>query len=251
MDFFDFITQDELDDLPDDPQAAFMQFASIAQRSLRNLQRNLDLEENAGWEELNEARHAFMNVMVAAAKRFDIEPFASMGMPALANFNATDHKQFKADLDHYVTQIAIGNTIRGRRDSVFIPATVKDRIRAHVAALRGEVEKAELGDAKRAALLDKLDKFQAELEKRRLTLVELTRITVAIAAVPGGVWASVDVTMKLVGNVMQAVGEAKATEDEERLLAAPAPMKALSPPRATKVVPLRDFSASLDDEIPF
>jgi hypothetical protein len=37
MIIFDFITQEEIDDLPDDdPQAAFVRFVRIAQRRLRD-----------------------------------------------------------------------------------------------------------------------------------------------------------------------------------------------------------------------
>jgi hypothetical protein len=61
--------------------------------------------------------------------------------------------------------------------------------------------------------------------------------------------------MKLLNNIIQAVGEAKAAEDEARQLIAPTPMKALSAPRAEpapRSPPVREeFSADLDDEIPF
>ncbi|MCG5237398.1 hypothetical protein [Xanthobacter oligotrophicus] len=251
MNFFDFITQDELDELPDDPEAAFVLFASLAQGRLAERQRGLDLNDSSDWELLNEARHGFMNVVVAVGRRFGIEPFCSMEMPKIADFGTKEHQQFKADLDFYIAQIAVGNSMRGKRDSVNIPLSVKDRIRSYVAALKSEVEKAEIGDARRSALLDKLAKFERELEKNRLTLLELTRVIVAVAAVPGALWASTEITFKLVNNVIQAVGEAKATEDSERQLVSTEPMKALSPPRIKTETSVRRSPDALDDEIPF
>jgi hypothetical protein len=250
MDFFDFITQEELDELPDDPQAAFLRFAQLAQRRLREVRGRLNLDDGGDWDLLNEARHGFMNVMLAVAKRFEIEPFSSMDVPPISSFDDRDHKQFKADLDHYIAQVAIGNSIRGRRDSVFLSDSAKDRIRTYLRALRSEIEKADLGEAKRSALLDKLKKFEDELEKRRLTLLELTRIIIAVAAVPGAVWASIDLTMKLVGNVMQVVGEARAVEESERSPISHEPLKALSPPRKD-VVRGRASEGLIDDDIPF
>ena len=228
-----------------------MLFASLAQGRLTERQKSLDLNDSSDWELLNEARHGFMNVIVAAGRRYEIEPFASMNMPRLADFNDKLHKQFKADLDFYITQVAISNSIRGKRDSVSLPASVKDKIRSYILALKSEVERADIGEAKRSALLDKLAKFEQELEKRRLTLLGLTRVLVAVAAVPGAVWASADITYTLVNRVIQAVGEAKATEDSERPAITGEPIKALAPPRIETEPTVQRKQADLDDEIPF
>lgn len=256
MQFYDFITQDEIDDLPEDHEAAFIEFVHVAQRRLRDFARDYPDDDRDAWDTVNEARHSFVNIVVAAGKRYGIEPFAAMEVPVLANFGEASHKQFRADLDHYITQLVIGNAIRGKRDSVQVPATVKERIRVHFAALRDAVEKADMNESKRSVLLEKLKAFETELEKRRLSLIELTRITLAIAAVPGGVWASGEVVMKLVNNVILAVAEAKAAEDEARQVAVPVRMKALSAPRQEPppklAAPAREtFTADLDDEIPF
>ncbi len=255
MQLWDFITQEELDELPEDSEAAFVEFVHISQRRLREYTNNNPCNNQSEWEELNEARHSFVNIVIGAGKKYGIEPFATMNVPVIANFDDNSHKQFRADIDHYVTQLVVGQSIRGKRDSVHLPQATKDKLRTYLTALREAVEKADLGDGKREALLKKLAAFEAELEKRRLTLLEVTRLMIYVAAVPGGTWASVDVAMKLVNNIVQAVGEAKLAEEEARQLAAPAPMKALSPPRAPapppKTTVREDFSADLDDEIPF
>lgn len=251
MDLSEFVTLDELDDLPDDPEAAFLQFVSLAQRRLQEKQRALDLNDNNDWEALNEARYSFINLILAAGKRFEIEPFISMAVPALKTFDTSEYKQIKADIDHCVTQLAIDQAFRRKRDSVKLAPPVKDRIRAHVLALKKEVEKANISDTKRSALLDKLNKFEAELEKRRLTLSELSHVLIALAVVPGGVWVSAEAAQKLIQNVVQAVGEAKATEDEQRKSIAYEPMKALSPPRSKNGRPTHSSIDTQDDDIPF
>jgi hypothetical protein len=255
MQLFDFITQDELDDLPEDPQLAFVEFARIAQRRLSDYHRDLQPHDDSEWEMLNEARYGFMNVVVAAAKRYGVEPFTSLDLPTIANFGSNEYRQFKADVDHYVTQLVVGNAIRGKRDSVLVPTQVKDRIRAHIHALRDAVEKADLTDAKRSVLLDRLEAFEKELEKRRLSLLEVTRIMVTVAAVPGSLWASGELVAKLTHNVFQAVAEAKAAEDEARQVHAPEPMKAITAARKPTPTrargPTETFTADIDDEIPF
>ena len=253
MTILNFVTQDELDDLPEDPSVAFMTLVNHAQRRLGEQTKNLDPEERYQWEQRDEIRHSFMNVVVAAAKRFEIEPFVSMQVPRLDSFKDNDHKQFKADLDHYVTQLMLDNSIRAKHDSVAVLPKSKDRIRSHVHALRGCLEKANMTSAKREALAKKLDAFEAELEKRRLSILAVTRMALEILALPGGVWASAELAPKLITNIMQTVAEAKAAENETRALLPPAPPKALSAPRAPEPEQLRvgGFGDDLDDDVPF
>jgi hypothetical protein len=100
MIIFDFITQEEIDDLPDDdPQSAFVRFVRIAQRRLGERTKTIDTSDQPGWRELDEARHGFMNVVVAAAKNYGIQPFASLAIPRLREFDSDTNQQFRADLD--------------------------------------------------------------------------------------------------------------------------------------------------------
>jgi hypothetical protein len=102
MIIFDFITQEEIDDLPDDdPHVAFVTFVRTAQRRLGERTAQIDTTDQDRWVEIEEARHGFMNVVVAAAKKYEIEPFASLSVPRLEKFDTQVHRQFKADLDHY------------------------------------------------------------------------------------------------------------------------------------------------------
>lgn len=99
---------------------------------------------------------------------------------------------------------------------------------------------------KREALLRKLEVFEAELNKRRISLMEVANIAFAIFAVPGAAWASVDVVQKLTTNIIQTVAEEKAQEDEAKCLLTTS-KGVLGAPR--KIVPAR--IEAYDDEVPF
>jgi hypothetical protein len=173
-----------------------------------------------------------------------------MDVPHYQNFGTSDYRQFKSDVDHYVTQIMLDNSMRSRRNSVEILPASKDRIRSYVHGLRDCIEKSNMTQAKRRGLLNKLDAFERELEKRRVGILAATLLTFEILAIPGGTWASAEVAQKLVTSVMQVMAEAKAKEDEARQLPAKDVPKALTPPRTMpekKAAP----SPDLDDEIPF
>jgi len=258
MGLYDFITQDELDELPhEDGPRAFSLFVTTAQSKLASLTRGFDPSDENQWQEVQDTRHSFVNVVVGAAKRYGIDELASWQIPNIDNFGNSDYRQFQADVDHYVTQLAISHSLRDRRDSVPIPQQSKEKIRDYLRALRECIEKADLSDAKRANLLDRLDEFEQELEKRRLTLLALTRLMISIAVVPGGLWASYEITNRLLGNVMQIVGEAKAVDEENR----PIPTFPMEPPKLSlprveeRKRPSKNAPAfepgGMDDDIPF
>ena len=250
MSILEFVNQDVLDDLDEDPNTAFMQLVNAAQRSLSSKIDALDPDNQYEWQKIEEFRYSFMNVVVAAGKRFEIEPFHSMQVPQYSNFRDADHRQFKSDLDHYVTQLVLDNSLRAKRDTVEVLPKTKDQLRTYVSGLRQCVEKGNMSAAKRQALLKKLDAFESELEKRRLNMMAVARLTYLVLSVPGTVWASVDITHKLTTNIMQTVAEAKAAEEETKQLPAAAPPKALSAPREPPT-PRPPFDDDLDDDVPF
>lgn len=128
----------------------------------------------------------------------------------------------------------LDNSIRAKHDSVEVLPKSKDRVRTYVHSLRDCVEQANMTAAKREALLRKLDEFEQGLEVKRLSLISIARMTLELLALPGGIWASAEVTNCLIHNVMQIVAEAKAAEDESKQLPPVTNPKALSPPREKK-----------------
>lgn len=260
MAILDFITQDQLDDLDDDPRVAFMGLVQHAQRNLAEQLGRLDPQNEAEYEARDELRHRFMNVVIASAKRYEIEPFISMQVPRYTDFRRNfDFREFQADLDHYVTQLVLDNSMRSRRDSIAILQKSKDSIRSYVVALRQCIEQANMTEPKREALLKRLDQFETELEKRRVNVLAVAHVALELFAVPGAAWASVEVANKLISNIMQTVAEARIAEQESRQLSAVATPKALLPPRDEKSssgfgrqAPLeRSRSNAIDDDIPF
>lgn len=255
MNVLDFVTQDEMDDLPEDDHLAFSTFVRHAQRRLAEATDNIDGNQDDGWRLIEEWRYDFMNIVLAAAKRFGIEPFATMEMPSLGNFDNRTHRQFKADLDFYMTQLVIDNTLRDRRDSVLMSSTAKERIRNYLHELKQCIDKADLSDSRKEALLRKLGDFEAELDRRRLSLLALTRVTLEIMMIPGGLWASQQITTRLVNNLLQTVAEEKVVDDQSRQLPPVAPPQKLMPPREAILENKRPqpaaFDTALDDDVPF
>lgn len=258
MGLYDFFTQEELDDLPhEDGPRAFSAFVKHAYSKLSMSSRQIDTSEQSGWRELEDLRHSYMNIVVAASKRYKIEPFASMSVPKMDDFGDRDYRQFASELDHYITQLVIDNSVRDSRDLVPVPEKSKEKIRNYIRNLREYVEKADITDAKRSKLLERLDEFEKELEKRRLSVTAVGRLIIAIAVVPGGLWQSAEIVAKLANNIVEVVAEAQIADEETKILPAIIEPARLSPPREenrnTRAArPATGFdTGSIDDDIPF
>jgi hypothetical protein len=228
-----------------DPEAAF---PMIVRRAFEHVTGALPRGDNA--------QHTAMNAIVAAAKRLDIKPFASMEVPRRSDFNAQEFTNFRADLDHYVTQTLLDTGIRARRDSVPVPPKVKDRLRSHLHAMKQQIDEAEMPDAKRASLLKKLAEFEGALEKDRLPIFAVARIVLEILSLTANVVALADSATfaKLTSNIMQEVARAKADDDATRQLPPAEPPRIALPPRAPPLERRRAaprISNDLDDDIPF
>ncbi len=251
MSILNFVRQEDLDNLDEVPSVAFMQLVNFAQRSLDQRLKSLDPNDEYQWREIEDERHSFMNVVVASAKQFGILPFSATEVPLQNDFRNGDWRQFRADLDHYITQLVLENSARSKLDSVEILPKSKDAIRSYVRALRDCIENASMDTKKRESLLQKLDSLEQELEKRRTSMLAIARIAYHLWAVPGSMWASYDIANKLISNVMHEVAEAKDLEQNTKTIQAPPPMKALSPPRAVRTQPATSgFPDDLDD-VPF
>jgi hypothetical protein len=258
MHLIDFIKQDEIDGLPDDdPQEAFTQFVRITQRRLHEKVESLAGNEQDQWQAINDARYGFMNIVIAAAKKFEIPPLSALDVPRGDGYSDVAFRQFQSDLDHYVTQLVLENSSRAKRESVFVSPELKTKINTYIHHLRETIQKSDLADEKKAALLEKLRGFEAELEKRRLNLMTVTMVILALASAPGGIWTTGEAAQKLVSNILRGIGEAKQADDEarKRLLPMDQP-KAIAPPRApdpiTQKRPLRKTAQNdMDDDIPF
>lgn len=243
MMIFDFITQDEMDDLPDDdPQEAFTRFVEIARRRLADHLATLGEDEN-DWHKRAEAQHGFMNVVVAAAKRFEIQPLADLSVPRATKFDSDIYREFRSDLDHYLTQLLLSNSARAKRDSVLLTPEFRSTIRAYVFNLRELIENnKEMDEGKRRDLLKHLANFEAALEKKRINLLAVTAMAITLLGAPGAFGSSADIAGKLVSNIMRAVGEARTHENATRHLPSTAPPLAITGPRP---------QVNMDDDIPF
>lgn len=255
MSIWAFLTQSEIDDAPDGEEG-FAQLVRIAQERLDQRLSQYDREDNSGWDRVAESEMLFSRTVLNLGKSYGIEPFASMRIPR-AGYNTSEYTEFRHELDDAVAHLVLTNAIKLRRDTMIVPNAVKEAIRTHLHHIRKHLEKADISDAKRAALKRKLDEFDAALEKNRFNYLSAGRVAMEILSLTANVLSLTEsaTVQKLLTNMMQTVAEAKAEDDDRRNLPSSDPPPVMLPAKREepKVVngPREDFSANLDDEIPF
>ncbi len=253
----EILTEEFLAELPEDQQAAFVMVLRRADAYVAQALQAVDESESSSWHIHETAQHTAMNTIIGVAKRYEIQPFASMVVPPRKGFGSEQFTEFKVDLDHYAAQMLLDNSIRNKRDAVAIEPKIKDRLRQHVHGIKSLIDQADMPEPRRAVLYKRIAAFEAALEKPRVNVVMLAGAIVAILATAADVSTVIDSpTMhKLVATIMTTIGQAKAIDEEKRELPLVQPPQPLLPPRPADYVgpkePLKMFSADLDDEIPF
>ncbi len=259
MSVMEILTEEFLAELPDDPRAAFGMVLRRADAYLSEALHAVDEPENNNWYTYETAQHTAMNTIIAVAKSYEIQPFASMIVPPRKGFGSEHFTEFKVELDHYAAQLILDNSIRSKRDAVAIEPKVKDRLRQHVHGIKILIDQADMPEPRRAVMHKRIADFEAALEKPRVNVVMLAGAMVAILAGAANVAQLADsLTMhKLVATIMATIGQAKAIDEEKRELPPVQPPQPLLPPRPADHVAgpakgrRKTVTADLDDEIPF
>ena len=234
MTLTEFISLEQIAKLPQDPYFAFAQFVEITSTALEKKMKELDDNSQSSWELMADARHSFMNHVIAAAKRYRIRDIMNIEVPQHDEFDHRNWRQFKSDLDHYVTQLLLNDPAIELEGSVALTPSLKENLRTYVVAIKTEIDRAEMPDDLRRNLLKRISEFEALLDERRINYLAVAGVIMTILGVPGSVYASYDIVTKLSANIFSEIGKAKAAEQGQRGVAFVAYEPLLLPPRKTE-----------------
>ena len=237
------------DDLPDDPDDAFV----AVERRQRALYDN-SREAATNWDQIRVAQLEYMTAVHAAASVCEIDPLAEYEL------QCTDYEHFDYNFQRFllaanriVLEIQMRQAKRTRRYSVELDADAKTRIHSLIGNIRQVVEAAsDLEERKRTELLEKLNAFAAEVDRARLRLDIWMDTMLTVSSTIGKAAKNLTPLGRFISEITDIVAVAK--EQFEARVALP-PKKErvrLAPPKAkAKVQPPENFSQDLDDEIPF
>jgi hypothetical protein len=255
MDIFDFIKRDELEELPDDPQLAFARFVEIAEPRLIARLGEIDDGNSDNWNLIRDAEHGFQNVVLSAARKFNIAPLAKEDVPLVRNYDDHTYRQFRADLSHCLTQIMLAQAERDRSDSIPLLQKTKQSLHSYIYYLREAIDGTDLPDWKKKRLHKQLNEFESELTRNRFRVNVAFGVIAAILAATADLGPAHDTVTRLANTIMRELGTATEQDHEQRHISRDPPSVLLPPRRkekSAKNTKIDMFDRSeLDDEIPF
>ena len=242
------ITATEVAELPDGPEG-FLAFETICSNRLSD---RLQSDEA---DRVDRATYA--SSVAAAADEYGVDPGGAL---ALGNFTtewngqvATDFEAFELAVRGIVTKVQIQVGRAARAGALTLSQTDQTRIEHLVEALRSRIaSEPTLDEARRKVLNKKLDELLSNLKSKK---VDLARTMVIVGAFFVALDQAQAATIKLpetIASIAKLVTLAKDYQDS-LLPAPPAPPKQITDQSTptTQARSAEQFSADLDDEIPF
>jgi hypothetical protein len=228
-----YITDDEIDGLPEDPEEAFVALERIARGRFED-----GVQEN--YNEYPELARWYMSVVLPAARQYGIDSLRGFRRPDDEAEGQGALRDFMGEVSHAVTELQLRIATRTRQYSVAFDQATKIKLRHLLGKIRETVDGLNVTSAKREALYRRINALQGEIDRER------TRVE-ALAALAIEVSDAAEPFVQQIERLTQAFGLSKRSEDEQRRLPAPKESKRISPPKAMR----QTLEDALDEEIPF
>lgn len=244
----DLIDDDELDAIPDD-DAGFA-FASIERVCRRTMLEALRHEEE--WRIAQDYRLDYMHDVLAAAQHYDIPILRDFKLPSANGYEQAHFEDFTRQVRFFAMQLRLNAKSQKSTHSVELSGSHKQRIQTLLHHLKLAVENSDLSDGRKASLHKRIRDFEVALEAKRLRFAEAMIFLGLLGAGLHEAGDAAEGAHKLVHEITLAIGTSKQEEDSKTKLN---PRLAVVAPAYLPEPPVRqskeDFSADLDDEIPF
>ena len=233
------ITDEEMANLPDDDQLAFV----VYEERLRAKTRDKTADQEG-----SSLEREYVNHILAFISVVNLNVAVDRDPPFLDNDFWEWYHRFQQVIDYRIVEIRLAHARDGRSGvttAIYLSEDYRTEIHKLLGRVRKVVNTADLPDAKKDDIYDKINALQSEVDrsKTRLDAFHSRWLDVTNAAGEGA--ENLEPVVKLLGHVMRIFGRAKTEHDVGKLPPPDVPQKLPSP--ATDQPP----QADLDDEIPF
>ncbi|MBY2983104.1 hypothetical protein [Rhizobium leguminosarum] len=234
----------EFDDLPDDPEVAFVRLYEKHSEEYRHRSDNAQDGRTAAVD--------FMNDMIGIAQGLGLEGFDNWTIPEDWDEIWPAFNNFDRALKRYVMEVKIKKSRVTKVYSVQLSPEDKQRIHHLIREIRDILASADLQDRKRDSLFNKLNAFEADVDRVRTRFDNATLMAIDIIGVVDKGTNILKPINELLRRIQAIMGNAKDGEPEQNQLPPPAERKKLPPPPKQITGPENNpFSRDLDDDIPF
>jgi hypothetical protein len=231
---------DPFDDLPDDPEDAFLvledHFRQECDTALRN----------ASQDDRTDVIHvAYISQVLGAITALGLEAEFKSEIPSIENVSYNTYLDFNKDVMHYRTVLRIRKSQRRQGYSVQFNETAKRKIHHHLDQVLEIFNKLEVEDKKREKLISRLNDLQSEVNQPRTRFDRFAALSMEVSGVVGDV-----AERSKVIEILDAIARVfwGAQTEKQRQLPAPRQPKTIEPPKP-RIEPRKP--SDMDDDIPF
>lgn len=237
------ITDDELNDLPSDPELAFVAVEKI----LRARVDEAEFDARNNDYDVDPFRFQYMTRVAAAAKAYNVEALDGLVVPKHTRSGIyDDFQQFKNDVDYVTMQIRMNAAQMNRAGSVSLGPNMKRKVHHFIQQIRDLIEENVTDIPKKEELLKKLNQFAAEVDRDRTRLVAAMAFFTTFCAGVGDGFEKLKPVREMFDSISRLLGQAQQLENHYAPgLTAPTERKRLAPP------PKPEPKSEIDDNIPF
>ncbi len=237
-------TDDFYESLNDDNEIAFVQVVEKLEEELLDQLRGLEQNTDDRFYHLE-----YMNKVVGAAVALNIDEIRRFELPSLQNV-FDSYSDFSREVKRYVMAVRLCKIRTGKIYSVELDGASKERIHNLLKKVRIVIERADLDEKKRNSLFDKLNAFEADVDRRRTTFQNAMLAAMDVAHVVKTYGEALNPLNEMFKRISEILGAAKDKEPEQQQLPPPKRQEKLEPPpkqiEGPRQKPVRD-----GDDIPF
>lgn len=241
------ISDDDLLNLPDDPELAFVEYeASLREKIFAEMRESHE-------QDYRNIRLDYINHVIAAAKAFDIKDLRDCDGPQGNDQTFEYYEWLLSEVVQYTVQIRIKNSRRVKRYSVALNSTVRQKIRHHLGKIKETVDGLDVPQSKKEALFDKIAKLEDEVNRDRTRFDAVMALILETAGTGGEAAKRLEPVRKFIDSITGLLKEAKEGEDKASpRLEAPNERKRIEgPPKKIAAPDPKKQPPDWDDEIPF
>jgi hypothetical protein len=238
----DLGTEDPYQDLPGDPEDAFLKLESHFHA---NCDRRL---EAANQNDRTDVIYVdYMAQVLAAISALGLEGQFKSEVPSIEDVNYNTYLNFNKDVMHYRTMLLIPRSQREQGYSVQFDETTRRKIHHHLDQVLDIFGKLELEDEKREKLISRLNDLRGEVDHRRTRFDRFAALTMEVSGLVGDV-----VERTKIIELLDAIARVfwGAQTENQKQIPAPKQPKSIEPPRP-KIEPPKPTNSDMDDDIPF
>lgn len=240
------ITDEEIADLPEDPQLAFVTLERILRERVQEEERHADQNHD-----VESFRIEYINRTVAAAKIYDIDALSQWKVPRVGENIYRAYIQFTHDVDYVTMQIRIQTAPQKKRGSVGLDQNDKTKIHHYIGNIKEIVDKSDLIEDKKDKLYEKLNDLALEVDKNRTRLETVAAVFMTLCSGIGQGFSKLEPARRWLDSIATVMERAKDLENiAQPKIPPPSARKRLEAPR--KQLPeSKALTDELDDDIPF